>query len=157
MKAMVIFEHPDNAAILAYLGRSWDEEKPSNLSAPPGVHDLHRNPLGTHPDVLDRLWKELTVKLPEPCAWVVYGKPVLVHPSTGVVFGFAGGTLVYALRLPDETCREALEAGATRVHAYGTGERLDLADLGPGWVLGRWLAAEPEWCLAAYRMAGARQ
>src|SRR5690242_13496879 len=51
-----------------------------------------RHGLGTHPDLVERLWK-LDAALPERCRWVVHGHPALVHPASGVVFGFAGGML----------------------------------------------------------------
>jgi hypothetical protein len=56
--------------------------------------------LGAHPDLLARLWDELGGALPVDCRWIVFGTPVLVHPKTGMLFGFGGGTHTYAFRLP---------------------------------------------------------
>ena len=111
--------------------------------------------LGTHPDLVDRLWKEIPRSLPVDCRRVFLGVPVLMHPGTGVVFGLAQGTHAYALRLPPRERAEALAAGATRVHAYPQGPAFDLAELGPEWVFGRWRAEEERWCAAAY--AGAEE
>jgi hypothetical protein len=149
----VAFDHPVNAAVLRHLGRNWDESRPGNRSAGPEVFDLFRNSLGTHPDLADRLWKQITVKLPVSCAWVVYGRPVLVHPDTGIVFAFAGGTHAYALRLPEKERQEALAAGAKRVWHY-TDATWDLDDLGAEWIFGGCFQQEQDWCLAAYGMAG---
>jgi hypothetical protein len=133
----VAFDDPANAKVLAFLAAQGDV-RPENRSAPPSVYDLHRNSLGTHPDLAARLWDEITVKLPERCAWVVHGRPVLVNPTSGILFGYARGTHEYALRLPD----------AERIPGLRSGEP------GEEWVLGDWHKAEPDWCLAAYRAVG---
>ena len=99
-------------------------------------------------------WRELPKLLPVACAWVVYGCPVLVHAENGVIFGFAGGTHTYALRLPIETRQQALLAGATTARTYSNGNRFSLAEIGQEWVLGGWLKEEPKWCLAAFAHAG---
>jgi hypothetical protein len=114
------------------------------LSAPPSVYDLRENPLGTHPDLAERLWREITIGLPEPCAWVVCARPVLVHPATGIIFGFALGTHTYALKLDEPELSEAVRLGARRMQ------------LGRPWTLGQWRKEEIAWCLAAYRSAGLR-
>src|SRR5206468_3903439 len=95
------------------------------------------------------------------CRWIVYGGPVLVHPVSGVIFGFASGARSYTLRLPHAERLAALRAGARRIEHYraypslgipaGT---LDLDQFGPEWVFGGWLAGEDNWCLAAYELAG---
>jgi hypothetical protein len=149
----VAFEHPENAALLAYLERSWDG-RAMNRSASPEVYDLYSNSLGTHPDLAQRLWSGITTELPEPAGWVVFGRPVLVHPRSGILFGFAEGTHAYALRLPAPERAEALAAGASRVFSYPRGASLSLEALGPEWVFGRWFDKEPAWCLAGFRFAG---
>jgi hypothetical protein len=91
--------------------------------------------------------------LPEACQWVVYGGPALVHPQTGIGFGWAGGTHTYGLRMPDADRGQALAAGAQTIFKYSTGDWLDLARIGEEWVLAKWLDAEPQWCLRAYENA----
>ena len=54
------FEHPANVAVLRLLSRWFDDAYPGNRSAAPEMCDLHRNGPGTHPDVADRMWKDLT-------------------------------------------------------------------------------------------------
>ena len=112
--------------------------------------------LGTHPDLITRLWA-LDEGLPERCRWVVYGKPALVHPTSGIVFGFAAGTLGYALRLPGPARREADQLGAktaVRLQSKPPWDRWDVGDAGPEWRLGGWIAQELDWCRGAYRQAG---
>jgi len=115
-----------------------------------------RHGLGTHPDLVERLWK-LDAFLPERCRWVVHGHPALVHPASGVVFGFAGGTLGYALRLPGSARREADELGAKtaiRMPFEAPWDVWDAGKAGPEWRFGVWSEREPEWCRAAYDWAG---
>ena len=118
-------------------------------------------PRGTHPDLVQRLWDELGKLLPEDCHAVVYGAPVLVRKSSGIVFAFAGGTHTYAFRLPPEVHRAALAAGATRVYHYRAYPELklgastfDLAEIGDEWVFGGWLKGEEKWVESAYVFAG---
>lgn len=111
--------------------------------------------LGTHPDLVARLWDELQVKLPADCRMVFFGHPALMHPATQVVFGFATGTHTYALRLPEPERTAAIQAGAKRVQEYPKEQyRLDLNEVGEEWVFCGWFHAEEDWCLAAYELAG---
>jgi hypothetical protein len=152
-------DHAANAGILRYLGAPGRIADSSSVargvasSPPAGVADPYYR-LGTHPDLVGRLWDEITAMLPEDCRWVVHGTPALVHPETGVIFGFGGGTHTYALRLPEAEREEALHAGAGRTHRYMDGSVLDLSGFGPEWVLLKWYRDEDRWCLAAYRAAG---
>lgn len=111
--------------------------------------------LGTHPDLVARLWDELGGGQPEDCRRIFCGLPALLHPASGVVFAFAAGTHTYALRLPDKERTEALVAGAKRIAKYpGRQPSFDLDDIGPAWVFGGWKKEEIAWCLAAYEFAG---
>jgi hypothetical protein len=117
-------------------------------------------PRGTHPDLVIRLWDELGALLPEDCHAVVYGAPVLVRKSSGIIFAFAGGTHTYAFRLPPAERDAAIQAGATRVYHYRPYRELDIAaatfdlnEIGDEWVFGGWLKGEAAWIKAAYDFA----
>lgn len=111
--------------------------------------------LGTHPDLVTRLWDELPRRIPADCRAIFFGAPALIHPKTGVVFGFAGGTHTYALRLPEPERSAALHSGATRVKQYpGRQPSFDLNEIGEEWVFCGWLRDEEAWCLAAFEFAG---
>jgi len=159
---VVDFEHPANRRILTYLSdpdrltRSVSVAKSERSCSPDDVEDPYLR-LGAHPDLLERLWDELGATLPEDCRWIVFGTPVLVHPRTGVIFGFGAGTHTYALRLPAVERTAALAAGAVTVHRYPAypnlgipASVLDLAEIGEEWVLGGWHEGEEKWCRAAY-------
>ena len=155
---MVNFGHHANRGIIAYL--SARHKADSRPQAPPGaVTDPYYN-LGAHPDIVERLWADLNGILPKDCRWVLYGTPILVHDMSGVVFGFAGGSLTYALRLPPAERASAIARGAETVHYYPAypelniaASTLDLARFGPEWVFGHWLKGEEEWCRAAFDAA----
>jgi hypothetical protein len=162
---MVNLDHPANRSVLAYL--STQDRLASSASAAKSVRSCSpsdvENPyyrLGTHPDLLERLWDQLGRILPKDCRWIVHGTPVLVHHGSGVIFAFAGGTQTYALRLPTTERAAALAAGAQTVHRYPAYPQLgipasvlDLATIGDEWVLGGWRQEEPQWCRAAYNHA----
>jgi len=161
----VNFGHPANAGILRYLASRQDEADLPNCppSLSPDEVDGPYMRLGTHPDVVTRLWDELTTHLPVGCAWVVYGKPVLVRPDTGIIFGMGSGIPTYALRLPEQARSEAIRLGAKTVWTYNDAwlkelgpehnTVLDLATWGPDWVFGNWQVEECDWCPAAYHHA----
>jgi len=145
-------DHPANAGL-----RRWREPdlRPNvpPVARPEQVARPYES-LGTHPDLVARLWDELQAMLPVDCRVIFYGRPALMHPTTNVVFGFAGGTHTYALRLPDEERAAAIGAGATRVTHYPAGQpSFDLSDVGEEWVFCGWFPAEEEWCLAAFEFA----
>ena len=132
--------HPANAALTEYLRV---EER------------------GCHPDLELRL-REVGKSVPDPA----FPIPVLTHPN-GVVYAFADGTSMIALRVPASIRAEVLDAPGT-----GRAQLADLHDwnldfaerLGPDWV-----AADPwpidvrleegtrqlrAWARAAYEYAG---
>ncbi|MCL5773016.1 MAG: hypothetical protein M1536_01355 [Firmicutes bacterium] len=169
----VDFSHPVNTKVLEYLKNPYffylsqdttfilrclslrenDLVKIKASQSPKSVEKPYIS-LGTHPDVVERLWDEITVNLPESCRWVIYGTAVLVHPVSGIIFGWAEGTHVYTLRLPDKVLEEALRAGAKRIHSFSSSKIiLRLSLIGEEWILGGWLEAEKEWCLQAYNYA----
>jgi hypothetical protein len=104
--------------------------------------------LGTHPDIIERLWA-IDNALPEACRWLLWGGPALVHPDTGVVFAVGFGTIGVVVRLPPD--RRDAAGGAYPVNA---GVRFDISPAGPEW---RFLSprydADQGLGLAAYEFA----
>src|SRR5947199_5620193 len=109
-------DHSANIRVIRYLQKRNNPRVPLSL-APQQIDDPYYQ-LGTHPDLVEHLWDDLTRYLPSDCRWVVCGAPALVHPQSGIVFGFVGGTGTCALRLPEQERQEALHAGAQRVIEY---------------------------------------
>jgi hypothetical protein len=162
---MVRFDHPANRGVLDYLtdagrlARSVSVARDRAECQPADVKDPYLT-LGTHPDLVSRLWKDLGGSLPVDCRVIVYGMPALARPDTGVILGLAGGTLMYALRLDRAAAREAISAGAHLEFRYpasrvtGRPETvIDARMFGEGWIFGRWLAGEPRWLLAGFLAA----
>jgi hypothetical protein len=109
---------------------------------------------GCHPDVVDRVWNELGGELRCDCRAQAHGRPVLAHPETDRIIALAHGT-AYALWLTPNDFAAALEAGATTKRTWSGGSVTDLAeDGGPGWLWGRWYAAEPMWVRRAFAASG---
>jgi len=148
----LVVRHPANAALVRYFAPRYERKPLKPVSRPEDVKDPYYG-LGTHPDLVARLWDELGKALAVDCRAVFYGNPALIHPTSGVVFGFAGGTHTYALRLPETERAEALHAGATRVMTYPRSPALDVGHFGEEWVLCRWFAQEEAWCRAAFELA----
>ena len=173
--------HPANAGILEYLRESTrdslSQSRHIRSCSPTAVDDPYYT-LGTHPELVARLWDEITVELPVKCNWIVHGVPVLVRPDTGIIFGFARGTFTYALRLPERHRNElnkmanesankrANESGLTgkdREHyireqtgnilTYSDGSAFDIATISEHWILCRFLDRETLWRLAGYENA----
>ena len=144
-------DHAANAALCRYLKGRGRTGLPA-LARPDEVPKQYET-LGTHPDLVARLWDEIAAHLPADCRFVVFGTPALVPADSKIVFGFAGGTHTYALRLPEDTRQEAVLAGAERVKKYPLGGSLDLETIGREWTFCGWFKDEERWCLSAYEFA----
>jgi hypothetical protein len=157
-------ETGQNGSVLAYLKRQLRLPppvkvfQPSRVSLPPVASpddiDDPYNRLGTHPEVVERVWDQLGSALPKDSRRIIYSRPALVHPDNGTIFVLALGT-VYGLRLPPLLLEEAIGQGAfTSVPCTFGGDMNTRRDLGYEWVFGRWLADEPRWCVEAYNYFG---
>ena len=162
---MIDFTHLANSGVLAYLGdpgrlaRSVSVARARPECLPSDVADPYMT-LGTHPDLVDRLWNELGRALPVDCRVIVYGTPALARPDTGVILGFACGTQMYTLRFDDAGASAARAAGAETVYRYPAHPALGIAEVvidlrtfGSQWVFGRWHQSEPEWLVAGFLAA----
>jgi hypothetical protein len=153
--ADIYLDNPANAKLIDCL-RSFGRDQSHIMSADPSTVREPYFALGTHPDLVERLWAVLGRSLPVDCRWVLCGTPVLAHPVTGIAFGFAMGTPTYALRLPAKEMALALAQGASRAYYFSSGATLDLGQIGDDWVLGGWRVDEIEWCRVAFNHFGAQ-
>jgi hypothetical protein len=171
-----------NAGILRYL-----QDRQSGLSgtnrdlpwscSPESVSSPYLH-LGTHPELVAHLWDEITEELPVSCKWVLFGTPVLVRPESGIVFGFAGGSSIYALRLalPERLTFDSavlaraiqwadkrglkgrdreryLLAQSGNIWEFNGGSTLDLSTIGEEWRFGRWVN-DARFCRSAFDYSG---
>ena len=143
-----VLDRPENAGALRYLAHGRDASDATFGPPPPDVDRLH---LGTHPDIVDRLWDTLNAALPETSRWLVYDGPALVHSASGILLAAGIGTQ-YALRLLAADVATAAAEGFERAHAFRTvGTQLDLqSTFGPEWIFGRFDDREPGWLRASY-------
>ena len=109
-----------------------------------------RNELGTHPDIVDGLWR-LDSGLPRKCRWAVWGYPALVHPVTGVIFAMGFGTIGIVARVTPD-----LRDGAPAIRLMNPGQHYDISPAGAEW---RFLnnQSQEALCRAAYDFAAAPQ
>jgi len=136
---------PENAGVLAHFRRRNERRHP--LAAwPADVPDAYLS-LGSHPDIVERVWNALG----PGASWrlVVLGTPALVDPEAGTVLAVALGTS-YWLRLTRDDLAVALAAGARQTHRYGLDPNdFDASEtFGATWVHGSWDEREPGWVLA---------
>ena len=116
------------------------------------AHDSVPSPYinqGSHPDIVERVWKQIGSALPVDCRCLVCGTPALVQPASGILLAFCLGT-VYCLRLPSELLEEALKHAAKTSTKWSNGTVLDATKIfGSDWIFGAW-KEEVEWCRKTY-------
>jgi hypothetical protein len=91
----------------------------------------------------------------------VHSTPVLVHLKNGAIFSSCGGTMTFALRVPEPARSEATGSGAETVREYPAypqlgiaASRLDLVTIGP---IGLGGSTRPRTCAARPDHAGRRR
>ena len=143
--------HPLNEGVLRYLGQGAE---PASVTVERPTRETDTWRLGAHPDVVERLWKDLDGALPDDCRYLVAGGAALVDPRSGQILAVALGTQ-YALHLSGHGLGTARELGFQTTHEFRTvGRSLDLgATFGPGWVFGRHDEREAGWLAETYRAA----
>jgi hypothetical protein len=148
----IAFDSPHNAKILAHLASNMKPEGLTSMSRSSYQGSYYA---WTHPDLSDQFWSLASAL--ETAHWVLYQKAVLVHPETGIVFAFAGGTSTIALRLPpDEQAEAFTDPEYGRKVGYQP-EPLNASEFGDDWALVRPFgddSAVQRWMQAAYDYAG---
>ncbi len=139
-----------NQQVISYLtqkGRS------PSIAAWDSVVDPYFN-LGSHPEIVERLWRVLASQLPAGTQCIFCGSPALFHPTTGAVFALAFGT-AYALRGPGTIAAEAARGCAKTRHRGSDGDVIDISSiLGAEWFWGSFCPEELSWCKSAYESYG---
>jgi hypothetical protein len=74
--------------------------------------------------------------LPENSKYVVYGREALVHPQTGIIFGFITGTSVI-YRLPEHLLQEVREGNISNFRIVNENGGNNMGDLESNWVTSR--------------------
>jgi hypothetical protein len=140
------FASPANASVLGFLGVT--EPGLARTALPADIDGLR---LGTHPDLVEYLWK-LPAGAPGSFACVINERshPLLVSASSGIIFGLAAGTSTLALRLPEPELTVALAVPRFgREYRYPSGS-VRAAEIGDDWALVRPFSdANVEWCRRA--------
>ena len=118
------------------------------FAPPDSVSNPYMNQ-GSHPDIVERVWKQIGSGLPMDSRCLVCGTPALVQPVSGVILAFCLG-MAYCLRLPSGLMEEALKQGSKTSTRWSNGTVLDAAkSFGPDWIFGGW-KEEVQWCRKTY-------
>jgi hypothetical protein len=116
---------PENEQVLAYLKEMHPfHEIIVPFSAKKVSQDI------TPSDFIGRFW--VMSSLPQNSKYVIYGCEVLVHPETGIIFGFITGTSVI-YRLPDNILKEAMQGNITNFRVMKE-SGINMEDLESNWV-----------------------
>jgi hypothetical protein len=105
---------------------------------------------GSHPDIVGFMWEKLSKKFPDESRCLVYGRPSVIQPMSGVVLAVGMGTS-YCLRILAESVADAAAIGSTPIHTWGNGDTTDLRQtFGENWVFGSFGDEPLSWFRAAY-------
>mgnify|MGYP001599115343 CR=1 FL=1 len=128
-----VIENSLNKAIIHYLN---EKEYPTDLEFVDDDAKMMDNKLrlGTHPDYIELLWNVYSKTLPKQCKAILYGTPVLINPSTSVVFGLAEGTYPPLLRLSKNDVVSIKQKGGKTTLSDMDGVYADAGVLGNEWV-----------------------
>jgi hypothetical protein len=146
----VNFASPVNQPILAFLHVT---DKDSAASYLPEEVNLYG--LGTHPDLVDYLWG-LGKGAVRGCACVINqrGAPLLVHPTSGIIFGLAGGTSTLAIRLPEPELTAALAVPKYGAEYHYPSSTVYAKDMGADWALLKpFDKSIDDYCMSAFAYA----
>lgn len=125
------FASPANATVLSFLGIT---EPDKAASYPPQEVNLWG--LDTHPDLVEYFWG-LAGEHKIECACIINerSKPLLVHPTSGILFGLAGGTSTLAFRLPEPERTTMLAVPGYGAEYHYPKSTVYAKDIGADWVL----------------------
>ena len=151
----VNFASPANQPILAHL--RIDNPGEAVFTRAAEVHALKLGmSLGTHPDLVDYLWG-LARDLPGECAGVINQRssPILVNPTSGILFAMAGGTDTMAFRLPEPERSAAMAVPGYGAEYHYPHSVVRASSLGDDWALVKpFEKIIVAWCRRAYDYAG---
>ena len=133
---------------------------PANAIILDGIEELpplrdgsYRDPYmeaNAHPDLVEYLWEKLGPTLAEDCRCIAVSRPALARPDNGRIFAMATGTFL-RLWLAEPDHSEARAAGYKSTWTSTSGRVTDIAaEMGTGWVFGRYSAQERKWILNSY-------
>ena len=140
-----ILAHPENQQILDHVGHSVILD----------FTDVDTWGLGTHPDLMSQFWGlgiRNSPKDQNPKA-AIGGKPALINPTSGIIYGLAGGTSTHVLRLPPTERAEAIKSNGDTIKYPTT--TLTLDNYGDKWAfISTWSDRSIDaWHRAAYDYA----
>lgn len=118
---------------------------PPPICLTPGAFSWNEVAYAAHPDFVIAI-RRLNAGLPVDCLCLFWGRPALIHPRTGVVFGVAIGSIGIAARIPSAENRDPAS------HRRRRGAAFDLRPAGPEWAFVD--SRDDDWTREAYEDAG---
>jgi hypothetical protein len=143
MNTLLNLDFPKNHKVLKYL-KEKGVTYTSIIQPPESVKNPYFNQ-GSHPDIVERVWKIIGKDLPLDCRQLVYGTPCLLNPVNGIIFAICNGTQ-YNLQLTGKDFLVAKEYGLKTTTKWSSGKIMDSVEqLGENWIFGGWKDLEKEW------------
>jgi hypothetical protein len=138
--------HPANHPILDTLRKLAEKARPlTPLSEAGDAYYL----AGSHPEIVGFMWEKLSKKFPDESRCLVYGRPSVIQPVSGVILAVGMGTQ-YCQRILPESMSDAAAIGSTPTHRWSNGTT-DLREIfGENWVFGSLGDESIGWLRAAY-------
>jgi hypothetical protein len=128
-----VLDNQRNQSLITYLRKNQYSKSLQFLTVEKEIEKEKCN-IGTHPDIIELLWKRLTNSLPTKCQMIFFGRPTLINPVTGTVFGLAEGMNPPLLRLPVEDIKSVLENGGKIILSDMDSPYADAREVGNDWV-----------------------
>jgi hypothetical protein len=119
-----VVDDPRNAGVVRYMQQRNERRCPPYMAVADSPHDPYWE-MGSHPEVVERIWNQLAQTLPQECRCLIYGTPSLVAPKSGIIFALAFGTQ-YVLRIAKGSIDVALKAGGKRGTRWSDGTETDV-------------------------------
>lgn len=122
-----------NRSIINYLN---SEKYPVDLNfiADENVIRNRKLNLGTHPDMIELLWGIYSNNIPTSSRIILFGRPVLVNPNNGVLFGLVEGTTPPLLKLPEIDREILLTKGGKILLENLDGVYANAREVGDDWI-----------------------
>jgi len=148
-----ILTHPDNEKVLNFLfGSPIIDDLQNIFLTPDKVKDITR-----WAEAWADIWDELGRNLPEETKYMIGQNALLVHPTTGLIFGFGDGRSRFncGLRQPNyKRPADALKNEGRQVVENMNGIEYDLRAAGDDWIVGNFLRDGQRQTQIAYELAG---
>jgi hypothetical protein len=144
--------HPMNVHLLAHMALRYRDLVP--IAGPNSSEKDPYRELGSPPDTVSRVWDEIGSALAPVCRCLLYGRPALVAPTSGVVLAVTWG-MPYIINVPPSAVPIAKKLRGDFMARMVEDGKIDVTkEFGVGWIFGCWLMEELAWCQQVFGAVG---